>query len=104
MAHPRCCQQDWLGVPMLNKREIARLIFRIVDIATAEFNLALRHSSGRCRCKLWPRNENLVFENDFNARGNLRDSDRAKPPLGRERARRVTFITSGMATLTEEAR
>ncbi len=35
---------------MLNKREIARLIFRIVDIGTPEFSLALRHSSGRCRC------------------------------------------------------
>jgi hypothetical protein len=26
------------------------LIFRGVDIATAEFSLALRHFSGRCRC------------------------------------------------------
>jgi hypothetical protein len=70
--------------------------FRIVDIAAPEFSLALRHSSGRCRCKLWPQNENLIFGNDFN--------DRGKPPLGRERARYVTFITSGMATLTEKAR
>jgi hypothetical protein len=88
---------------MLNKREIARLIFGIVDIPTPEFSLALRHSSGCCRCKLWPQ-ENLVFENDFNARASQRDSDRAKPPLGRKRARGVTFITSGMATRTEEAR
>jgi hypothetical protein len=66
--------------------------------------LALRHFSGRCRCKLWPQNENPIVENDFNARGNQRDSDREKPPLGKERARRVTFITSGMATLMEEAR
>jgi hypothetical protein len=35
---------------MLNKRDIARLIFRIVDIATPEFSLALRHSSGRRCC------------------------------------------------------
>jgi len=76
----------------------------VVDIATPEFSLALRHSSGRCRCKLWPQNENLVFENDFNARVSRTDSDRAKPPLGREGARRVTFITSGMAALMEEAR
>jgi hypothetical protein len=79
-------------------------VARIVDIGTSEFSLALRHSSGRCRCKLWPQNENLIFENNFNARGNQSDSDRAKPPLGRGRARRVTFITSGMATLMEEAR
>jgi hypothetical protein len=77
---------------------------RIVDIGTPEFSLALRHSSGRCRCKLWPRNENLVFENEFNARGNRCDPDRAKPPLERKPARRVTFIISGMATPTEEAR
>jgi hypothetical protein len=89
---------------MLNKRDIARLIFRIVDIVTLEFSLALRHSSGRCSCKLWPRNENLIFENDFNARASRSDSDRAKPPLGSERARRGTFITSGMVTRTEEAR
>jgi hypothetical protein len=89
---------------MLNKREIACLVFCGVDIVTPEFSLALRHSSGRCRCKLWPQNENLVFENDFNARASRSDSDRAKPPLGRERASRVTFTTSGMATRTEEAR
>jgi hypothetical protein len=89
---------------MLNKRDIPRLISRVVDIGTPEFSLALRHSGGRCRCKLWPQNENLVFENDFNARGNRSEADRAKPPLGRERARSVTFIPSGMATLTEEAR
>jgi len=89
---------------MLNKRKIARLIFRIVDIGMPEFSLALRHFSGCCRCKLWPQNENLVFGNDFNARASRSDSDRAKSPLGRERARRVTFITSGMATLMEGAR
>jgi hypothetical protein len=66
--------------------------------------LALRHFSGRCRCKLWPKNENLIFENDANARGNRLDPDRGKLPLRRKRARRVTFITSGMATQTEEAR
>jgi hypothetical protein len=77
---------------------------RIVDIGTPEFSLALRHSSGRCRCKLWPQNENLIVENDFNARGNQRYPDRAKSSLGRERARRDTFITSGMATLMAEAR
>ena len=78
--------------------------FRIVDIGSPEFSLALRHSSGRCRCKLWPQNENLVFENDFNAGKSRKDSDRANSPLGSERARPVTFITSGMATRTEEAR
>jgi hypothetical protein len=71
-----------------------------VDIVTPEFSLALRHSSGQ----LWPQNENLVFGNDFNPRASQCDPNRAKPPLGRERARRVTFITSGMATLMEEAR
>ena len=76
----------------------------LVDIATPEFSLRLRHFSGLCRCKLWPQNEKLIFENDFNARGNRRDSDRAKPQSGRERARRVTFITSVVATLMEEAR
>jgi hypothetical protein len=76
----------------------------IVDIGTPEFSLALRHSSGRCRCKLWPQNENLIVENDFNARGNHGYPDRAKSSLGRERARLDTFITSGMATLMAEAR
>jgi len=56
------------------------------------------------RCKLWPQNENLIVENDSNARGNRCDPDRAKAPQERKRARRVTFITSGMATLTEEVR
>jgi len=57
---------------MLDKREIARdLIFSVVDIAMPEFSLALRHSSGRCRCKLWPQNGNLRFEN--NARGDRFD-------------------------------
>jgi hypothetical protein len=88
---------------MLNACDIVRLIFRVVDITTAEISLALRHSSGRCRCKLWLQNENLIFENDFNARGNRCDSDRGKPPMGRERARGVTFITSGMATPMEKA-
>ena len=59
--------------------EIARLIFRVVDIVIPEFSLALRHSSGRCRCKLWPQNENLIFENDLNALASRWDSDRAKP-------------------------
>jgi len=80
------------------------LVIPCIDITTPEFTLPFRDSSGRCRWKLWPQNENLIFENDFNARGNQSDSDRAKPPLGRGRARRVTFITSGMATLMEEAR
>jgi hypothetical protein len=79
-------------------------IARIVDIATPEFSLAFRHSSGRCRCKSWPQNENLIFENDFNARGSRCDSDHAKLARGKESVRRVTFITSGMATLMEEAR
>jgi hypothetical protein len=77
---------------------------RIVDIATPEFSLALRHFSGLCRCKLWPKNENLIFENDFNARGNRLDPDRGKLPLRRKRARRVMFITSGMVMPTEPAR
>jgi len=45
-----------------------------------------------------------MFENDVNARGNRLDPDRGKLPLRRKRARRVTFITSGMVTRTEEAR
>jgi hypothetical protein len=53
---------------------------------------------------LWSRKEKLVFENDFNVRGSRCDSKRAEPRLPKECARRVTFITSGMATLTEEAR
>jgi hypothetical protein len=74
---------------------------RIVDIATPEFSLAFRHFSGRCRCKLWPPNENLIFENDFNGRGSRFDLKRARPPE-RKRVRRVTFITSAMDTLTEQ--
>jgi hypothetical protein len=66
--------------------------------------LALRHFSGRCRCKLWLQNEKLIFENAFNAREDLSDSNRAKPPRRRERARRVMFIISGTVMLTEEAR
>jgi hypothetical protein len=54
--------------------------------------------------KLWRQNENLIFENDFNARGKQRDSDHAKPLSTRKRADHVTFITSGMATLMEEVR
>jgi len=81
----------------------ARLPTPPVDIATPEFSLAFRHFNGRCRCKLWPQNENLIIGNDFNARGNRRDSNRGKPPLGRERARRVTFITLGMVTPREQA-
>jgi hypothetical protein len=77
---------------------------RIVDIGAPEFSLALRHFSGGCRCKLWPQNEDLIFENELNAPGNQSDPDRGKPPLGRERACRVAFITSGMVMLTEPAR
>jgi len=77
--------------------------FHIVDIATPEFSLAFRHSSGRCRWELWLQNESLVFESDFNALGSRSDPDRGKPPRGSERVRRVTFITSGMATPTEGA-
>jgi hypothetical protein len=73
-------------------------------MATPEFSLALRHFSGRSRCKLWGKNENLIFGNDFNARGSRCDLKRAKLPAERKRARHVTFITSGMATLMEEAR
>jgi len=65
--------------------------------------LPLRHFSGRSRCKLWPKNENLIFENDFNALGSRSELDHGKSPLARERARRVTFITSAMGTLTEQA-
>jgi hypothetical protein len=54
--------------------------------------------------KLWPQNENLIFQNDFNSRGSQYDSDRGKPLSERKRARRVTFIISEMATPTEEAR
>jgi hypothetical protein len=79
-------------------------LYRIVDIATLEFSLPLRHFSGRCRCKLWPQNENLIFENDFNARGNRREFDRAKAPLQRERARRATFIILATVMLTAQAR
>jgi len=75
----------------------------VVDITTPEFSLALRHSSGRCRWELWLQNESLVFESDSNALGSRSDSDRGKPPLEKERARRVTFITSGTVTLTEGA-
>ena len=109
-----CAQQwrvDWMTVeaavpaalPLVRRRHACRYSkvhlprsCRIVDIATAEFSLALRHSSGRCRCKLWPQSENLVFENDFNAHGHRSDSDRAKLLSAKESARRVTFITSGM--------
>jgi hypothetical protein len=76
----------------------------LVDIATPEFSLALRHFGGRCRCKLWPQNENPICKNDFNALGNQCGSDLGKPPFGRKRARRVTFITSETATLTERAK
>ena len=75
-----------------------------VDIATPEFSLALRHSSGRCRCKLWPQNENLIFGNDFNARGNLRDLKRAKLRLPKKSVRPATSTISAMAMLMEGAR
>jgi len=71
---------------------------------TPEFSLTLRHFSGRCRRELWLQSENLIFEIDFNARGNRCDSDRGNPQPERKRARRVTFITSGMATLMEKGR
>ena len=74
-----------------------------VDIATPEFSLAFRRSSGRCRCKLWPKNENLIFESDFNARANRADSDHGNVPLGRESARRVMFTISGMVMLMGQA-
>jgi hypothetical protein len=47
--------------------------YRIVDIAAPEFSLEFRHFSERYRCKLWPRNEKLIIENDFNARPSRRD-------------------------------
>jgi hypothetical protein len=37
------------AVPLLKACEIARLIFRVVDIATLEFSLAIRYSGGGCR-------------------------------------------------------
>jgi hypothetical protein len=66
--------------------------------------LPLRHFSGRSRCKLWSKNENLIFEKDFNALGNRSELDRGGAALGKQSARRVTFITSAMGTLTEQAR
>jgi hypothetical protein len=87
---------------MPNACEITRLIFNTVDIATAEFSLALRHSAVAAAAKLWPQNGKLII--DFNARGDRYDRNRGKPPRGRKRARRVTFITSGMVMLMEKAR
>jgi hypothetical protein len=75
-----------------------------VDIAAREFSLALRHFSGRCRCKLWLQNENLIFESDFSPRGSRCELDLAKAPLAGKRGRRVTFIISAMAVLTERGR
>jgi hypothetical protein len=63
-----------------------------------------RYFSGGCRCKLWPKNENLIFEKDFNGLGNRSELDHGGAALGKEGARRVTFITSAMGTLTEQAR
>ena len=74
-----------------------------VDIVAPEFSLALRYFSGRCRCKLWVLNEKLVTGNDFNARGNRRESGRAKPTRARERDRRDMFITSATAMRTVRA-
>jgi len=54
--------------------------------------------------KLWPKNENLIFESDFNGGANRRDFDRGKTPLGKERGQGVTSIISAMVMLTEEAR
>jgi hypothetical protein len=50
--------------------------------------------------KLWPKNENLIFESDFNGGANRR----GKTPLGKERGQGVTSIISAMVMLTEQAR
>jgi len=79
--------------------------FRSASLTSVRPNLVWRFViPASLSLQLWPQNENLVFGNDFNARASRWDSDPAKPPLGSERARRVTFITSEMGTLTEEAR
>ena len=75
----------------------------VVDIATPEFSLKIRYSGGCRRCKiLWPKKDNLIVENEFNGRVSRRDLKRAKLPLARERAGRVTFTT--LATATRMAR
>jgi hypothetical protein len=72
---------------------------------TPEFSLALpSFQRSLPLLNLWPKNENLIFENDFNAQGNRDALKRAKPLAAIERARRVTFITLAMATLMVEAR
>ena len=62
-----------------------------VDIATPEFSLALHHSGGCCAAKLWPRNESLIFENDFDARRSHCGLKRAKPFGKRKRASRYVY-------------
>jgi len=75
-------------------------LFRIVDIGTPEFSLALRHFSGQLPLQIWPENENLIFENNFNAHASRRRSDAGKSLIAEAPAHHVTFITSAMATLT----
>jgi len=76
---------------------------RVVDIGTLEFSLALSSFQRSLPLLI------MATKRKSNLRKRLQTSaqadpiqNRAKPPLGRERACRATFITSETATLMEE--